>query len=122
MLLMVKKCSYCVRKVPNDDGPSMSIIEFCLHGGGGSSAASKASMPWRKVRWQSVSLINCHKHFFIHCHEIRAIVTTWKWSKLKFLVCGAQWSLSLRFFKMQFLTALLVLGCFANIGELLNHL
>ena len=28
--LMVKKCSYCVSKVPNDDGPSMSIIEFCL--------------------------------------------------------------------------------------------
>ena len=25
--LMVKQCSYCVLKVPNDDGPSMSIIE-----------------------------------------------------------------------------------------------
>ena len=28
IVLMVKQCSYCVLKVPNDDGPSMSIIEF----------------------------------------------------------------------------------------------
>ena len=28
--LMVNQCSYCVLKVPNDDGPSMSIIEFFL--------------------------------------------------------------------------------------------
>lgn len=27
---MVNQCSYCVLKVPNDDGPSMSIIEFFL--------------------------------------------------------------------------------------------
>ena len=36
---------------------------------------------------KSISLINCHKHFFFHCHEIHVIVTP-NGKVLKFL----QWS------------------------------
>ena len=64
---MVNQCSYCVLKVPNDDGPSMSIIEFFL-------LFPLLPLQYGALGEQFNQLPQTL--FFFHCHEIHVIVTS----------------------------------------------